>query len=377
MQTERGAVMQTNGNAQAGSLAASLQAIEIGKLVAGELGDVAAGREVLLDGRSHSLVVSRLIRSPACRFSHVRWSVASAGDPSLREALALGGGEMAGKRLFVPDSAFASKLVCVDCDFEELAWKLREGLDARERRCLLCGAPRPVRGFDLVDGIRAEELPGEMLDRPLRERGLRAGEVFGVEGGGRGTSYFALGTGRDRDARAALGGGGATVVIAGLGNIGSFLAPLVGRTPGVARVVLCDPDVYEAHQTSGQDIDARAAGRGKALVQAERLRAIRPELEVELFAAPVEQLPMGLLLGAVVASCLDSRAARMRLAARAWRVGSPFVDAAVGGGGSLLARATVYLPEEGAACFECALDDVDYATLEQVEPCAGTDAAAA
>jgi molybdopterin/thiamine biosynthesis adenylyltransferase len=75
-------------------------------------------------------------------------------------------------------------------------------------------------------------------------------------------------------------------------------------------------------------------------------------------------------------SCLDSRAARLRLAARAWRAGSPFVDAAVGGGASLLARTTVYVPEEGAPCFECAFDETDYAALEQVEPCAGAAAVA-
>jgi hypothetical protein len=369
--------MQTNGNALAGSLAASLQAIEIGKLVAGELHDVAAGREVLLDGRSHALVVSRLARNPGCRFPHERWAVGAGEDWTLREALALGGGQLVAKRLFVPDSAFVSRLVCADCSFEELVWRLRVGLDARARRCVLCGAPRPVRGFDLVPGIGAREVPGEMLDRPLSERGLRAGEVFAVEGGEGGASYFALGSGRDRAAEASPAGRGATVVVAGLGNTGSHLAPLVARTPGVARVILCDPDVYEAHQTSGQDIDARAVGRGKAEVQAERLRAIRPELRVEAFATPVEQLPTGYLLGAVVASCLDSRAARQRLAARAWRVGSPFVDAAVGGGASLLARTAVYLPEAGAACYECALDEIDYATLEQIHPCADIFAAVA
>jgi hypothetical protein len=369
--------MPTDGNALAGSLAASLQAIEIGKLVAGDFEHVAAGRELLFDANSHALVVSRLVRNPACRFSHERWSVRSIGDLSLRAALALGGGACTAPQLFVPDAAFVSKLACADCGFEEASWRLREGLDQRARRCPLCGAHRSVRGFDLFERIAAAQVPGELLDRPLSERGLRAGEIFGVEGDAGRTGYFALGTGRGREAAPASSIGGATVLVAGLGNTGSFVAPLIARTPGVERVWLCDPDAYEAHQPSGQNIDARGVGRSKAEVQAERLREIRPGLRVEAIAAPVETLPMGVLLGAIVVSCLDSLAARLRLAARAWRVGSPLVDAAVGGGASLLARTTVYLPEEGAACLECAMDLRDYAALEQIQPCAGSAPAAA
>jgi molybdopterin/thiamine biosynthesis adenylyltransferase len=369
--------MATQGNALAGCLAASLQAVEIGKLVAGDLEHVAAGREVLFDASSHSLVVSRLVRNPACRFAHERWSVRSIGDLTLRAALALGGGASPAPQLFVPDEAFVSKLSCADCGFEEASWRLRQGMDQRVRRCPLCGSLRDVRGFDLFERIAAAQVPGELLDRPLSERGLRAGEIFGVQAEGARAAYFALGKGCGCDESQASSGGGATLVVGGLGNIGSYLQPLLARTPGVERVVLCDFDTYEAHQIAGQDIELRAVGRNKAEVQAERLRAIRPELHVEAFVAPVETLPMGMLLGAIVVSCLDSLAARLRLAARAWRVGSPFVDAGVGGGTSLLARTTVYLPEEGAACFQCGLDIDDYAALEQIQACAGSARAAA
>jgi hypothetical protein len=352
--------MPTNGNAMAGCLAASLQAIEVGKLLAGEREHVAAGREVLLDARSHALAVSRLVRNPACRFDHERWAIEPVRDLTLRAALALSG-EVRAPRLSVSDSAFLSKLVCEPCECEELIWRLRDTLDDRARRCPRCGAPRAMRGFDLFERISAESVPASLLDRPLSQRGLRTGEVFGVEGGADGPRYFGLGLEEVAPA---------TVVVAGVGNIGSFVAPLLARLPNVARVILCDPDVYEARQLTGQDIEAGWVGRGKAELQAERLRRIRPSLCVEAFAAPVEQLPLGRLLGAITVSCLDSRVARLRLAARAWRVGSPFVDAAVGGGASLLARTSVYLPEADAACFECAFDANDYETLEQVQPCA-------
>ncbi len=366
--------MPTNGNALAGSLAASLQAVEIAKLVAGDREHAAAGREVLFEARSHALVSSRLVRNPRCRFDHASWRIEASGDRTLRDALALGGSDA---ELFVPDSAFVSRLACEACRLEGAPWRLRESLGARERRCPRCGAERPVSGFDLVERIAPGAVPPELLDRPLFERGLRAGEVFGVGGANGSARYFALGPGCDRCTAPAAPRESATVVVAGLGNIGSYLAPLVARIPAVGRVVLCDPDRYEPHQLDGQDIDARAVGRGKAEVQAERLCAIRPALRVEIFIAPVERLPQGRLVGAVVASCLDTRVARLRLAARAWRVGSPFVDAAVGGGASLLARTTVYLPEAGAACFECAFDHVDYAALEQAHPCAAAAAAAA
>jgi molybdopterin/thiamine biosynthesis adenylyltransferase len=162
---------------------------------------------------------------------------------------------------------------------------------------------------------------------------------------------------------------GVSLVVAGLGNIGSFLAPHLARMEGVSCIVLCDPDAYEPGQQIGQDIPADAVGRNKAEVQAARLRAIRPELHVESFAAPIEDLPLGRLHRAIAVSCLDSRTARLHLASRAWRVSSPFVDAAVGGGSSLLVRTNVYVPSASAACFECSFEPSDYAALEQVFPC--------
>jgi molybdopterin/thiamine biosynthesis adenylyltransferase len=97
---------------------------------------------------------------------------------------------------------------------------------------------------------------------------------------------------------------------------------------------------------------------------------MRPGLEVVAAPVPVETLPMGLLAGAIAVSCLDSLAARLTLAARAWRLGRPFVDAAVTGGPSLMVRTNVYLPIDGAACFECAFDEDDYRQVERTYPCA-------
>lgn len=356
--------MTTRGNAVAGSLAASLQAAEISKLLAGERASLAAGCEVLVDAASYAVVRSRLVPSRTCRFSHERWEIEEAAAVTLREALALGGD---GATLGVPDAAFVSRLDCAVCGLREEIWRLEAPAAQGAGRCPRCGAERSIRGFDLVERLSKAYVPAPLLDRPLEERGLRAGDVFAVETG-EAARHFVL-------ASRANAYGDGRVVIAGLGNIGSFLAPLVARMPAAKHVVLCDPDAYEAHQVAGQDVDAAAAGASKAHVQADRLRAIRPELRVEPIVGLAEELPLGVLRGAVTASCLDSRGARRRLAARAWRAGSAFVDAAVGGGESLLVRTSVYLPEADAACFECGFDENDYAALDQVAPCAGARAA--
>ncbi len=71
-----------------------------------------------------------------------------------------------------------------------------------------------------------------------------------------------------------------TVLIAGAGNIGAALAPMVARMEEVARILLVDPDVYERKNLSCQDIYSCDVGRRKALVQARRLQRINPAIDV-------------------------------------------------------------------------------------------------
>jgi molybdopterin/thiamine biosynthesis adenylyltransferase len=96
-------------------------------------------------------------------------------------------------------------------------------------------------------------------------------------------------------------------VVAGCGNIGSHLVPHLARAPGVERVVLVDPDVYESKNLASQDIRAADSRRRKVEVQAQRLRQIRPELEVIAVADRLETLPLGHFRHAVLLGALDSR----------------------------------------------------------------------
>ena len=358
--------MSTDGNALAGSLAATLQATEIAKLLDAAVPEHSiAGSEVLFDPFHQVHYRSRLERNPKCRFSHERYFPQKTSNLTLREAFALTTpGPIEQKSLSVPDGRFVSRLICAACDHEEKLWKLRDSLDVFSLACPKCATPRTIRGFDLTDRLLGAGLTPEDLGRSLADLGLRGGEVFYIEAS-HAEQHFMLANSNAGD----IAPGGIAVVVAGQGNIGSFLAPHLARLRGVSRVVLCDPDIYEPGQQVNQDIPADAVGRAKAEVQAERLRAIQPGLDVVAFVAPVESLPLGMLGGAIVVSCLDSRAARQHLASRAWRIGSPFVDAAVGGGSSLLVRTNVYIPSPDAACFECAFDDRDYEQLEQIFPC--------
>ncbi|MHC4787224.1 MAG: hypothetical protein ACYTE6_14815, partial [Planctomycetota bacterium] len=59
--------------------------------------------------------------------------------------------------------------------------------------------------------------------------------------------------------------GGATLLVPGCGgNIGSSLIPHVARIEGLGKAILIDPDRYESHNLSGQNIDPGDLGRRKA-----------------------------------------------------------------------------------------------------------------
>jgi len=157
------------------------------------------------------------------------------------------------------------------------------------------------------------------------------------------------------------------VAMFGLGNTGSHLVPLVGRSSDISQVVLVDFDSYEAKNVLGQSIDAADLGP-KATVQARRLRRINPAIEVLPICARVEDVPVGQLRADVLLAGLDSRAARRYVNRVAWRLGVPWIDAAVDAA-SLLVRVRVYVPGPDSPCLECAWDETDYSMLEQEYPC--------
>ena len=163
---------------------------------------------------------------------------------------------------------------------------------------------------------------------------------------------------------------GTVAVIGAGGNIGSHVVSHIARLPGVSSVMLIDNQRYTSDNLRSQEITSRDVGRAKAGVQADRLRRIRPDLDVSALVAPVQEVPLGILQADVTLSCLDSLAARQWIAEACWRLSQPLVDAGVSGG-SLLARVHVYRPGPENACYECGWDSRHYAEAasEQTHPC--------
>jgi molybdopterin/thiamine biosynthesis adenylyltransferase len=160
------------------------------------------------------------------------------------------------------------------------------------------------------------------------------------------------------------------IVVAGAGgNTGSHLLPHLARMPGVARITLVDPDIYERANLAVQNIESGDVGEPKVVAQAARLRRIRPDLDVAAIQERIENVPRGLLRCDLFVSCLDSKAARQHLNEIAWRMGgTPWVDCGVLGSQNLV-RVNAYAPSQESPCLECSWDDGEYAILEQEYLC--------
>jgi molybdopterin/thiamine biosynthesis adenylyltransferase len=133
--------------------------------------------------------------------------------------------------------------------------------------------------------------------------------------------------------------------------------------PAVRCIRVVDRDTYTKEQAARPS----QAGRPKAVVLAERLRTIRPELEVEPVVGDIECLPLGMFHCGVLLTALDSKRARIianyafaKLGIRYW------VDSGVSA--PSLARVSVFSQGKHTPCYECGLDQADYAS-EQSYPC--------
>lgn len=160
----------------------------------------------------------------------------------------------------------------------------------------------------------------------------------------------------------------AHVVAVGAGNIGSHFVEHAARMPGVTRITIVDPGTYESKNLEGQRIDRADVGRAKVDVQAERVRRIRPELEVVAIRERIEDAPLGRLRANVVVAGLDNRRGRQFVNEATRRLGVPWIDAAVQAAG-MLVRVNAYAPEENGTCLECGWGDRDYEGLERIRPC--------
>jgi molybdopterin/thiamine biosynthesis adenylyltransferase len=173
----------TNAPSSLGALAASLQALEVGKFLCGQLEYAAVGREVVLNALNHKHYVTEIRRRSDCRFDHEVWKIEKlTRHPkaiTLGEALALGrahGESVESFTLGVEGTAFVTRLSCVNCnESRKLLW-LQNRLSQSARTCS-CGREMMVPAFERLEHLDREKLPAKALDRSLASIGFRRGDI--------------------------------------------------------------------------------------------------------------------------------------------------------------------------------------------------------
>jgi molybdopterin/thiamine biosynthesis adenylyltransferase len=210
------------------------------------------------------------------------------------------------------------------------------------------------------------------VDVPEEERLLRAAREALVPPGPYRRSYGPRGgPALTRDpARAALGealfarGAGLlapslrdrTVLVAGLGSVGSYVAEQLARS-GVGGLKILDPEPVEAANLSRTVYGAADVGRPKTEALARRLLSAAPSLRLGLHPCRVEDLPPaevdGLVRGVdLVVAATDDQAAQRALDRFAYARGRPavFVGLYAGARGG---EVILTVPER-TPCFLCA-----------------------
>lgn len=165
----------SNSTSALGALAGALLAIECGKLLAGDIGHSAAGRQVTFDARHHKLLATSFRRNPSCLFDHQTWHIeplpCRPWRTTLAEAMEWGSGvAVAGHR-------FVRALACPACGVREDGLRLERPVP----HCPECGRRMAPPGFDALDRLDGR-CPEEFRACTLAQVGIRAGDVIDVGG---------------------------------------------------------------------------------------------------------------------------------------------------------------------------------------------------
>ena len=167
-----------------GALAATLQAIECEKILAGDKRN--AGRQFLIDAAKHRHFSTIFRRHPACRFDHATWKISRLGaKPStldIGETFQLVGGQG------VPNLGFGGKtlirqLDCIACGFSKRVVYLQERLGHRVRFCPRCSGKLLAAGFNAKTRLSADRLAPGDANRSLASLGVLGGDVISVSRG--------------------------------------------------------------------------------------------------------------------------------------------------------------------------------------------------
>jgi molybdopterin-synthase adenylyltransferase len=153
----------------------------------------------------------------------------------------------------------------------------------------------------------------------------------------------------------------ARVMVVGAGALGNEVLKNLALL-GIGNLFIVDFDVVEASNlTRSVLFRLEDGGRPKALVAAERIRMINPDVHVGVLQGDViHELGTGVYRHMdVVISCLDNRAARLAVNRACWQIQKPWIDGALGVLSGLMRS---FVPPNGA-CYECNMTERDYQLL--------------
>ncbi|AEM38116.1 UBA/THIF-type NAD/FAD binding protein [Pyrolobus fumarii 1A] len=143
----------------------------------------------------------------------------------------------------------------------------------------------------------------------------------------------------------------ATVLVVGVGGLGS-IASLYLTLAGVGHLILVDRDAVEPSNLNRQVLYTEEdIGKPKALVAAERLSKLNPDVRIEAHVATVSRETIEPLVkrADVVIDGLDNWSARLVLDELCWKHRKPFVHAGIHG---MYGQLTTIIPGK-TPCLRC------------------------
>ncbi len=149
---------------------------------------------------------------------------------------------------------------------------------------------------------------------------------------------------------------GRTVVVVGLGSVGSYLAEILCRS-GVGRLVVIDPEEVEPANLSRTTYEIGDIGRPKVDALGRRLLNVNPTVVVDRYSAAIELMPAGERAALVssadlVIAATDSMPAQRLINHQAYEAGVPaiFIGLYRGAQGGEV----IYTVPGRTACYICA-----------------------
>lgn len=166
-----GAAFPSRSSSALGALAASLMALEIVKLLSGELTGRAASRQVLIDAQNYILRITSSRRNPGCRFDHMSWVVNPWRCQLESTKVATVFKELGS--IQIEGHLFVRELICPACNRQQRSLRLNRPL----ARCIECGRRMVSQDFSALECLDAESA-GEFANLTLAQIGLRAGDII-------------------------------------------------------------------------------------------------------------------------------------------------------------------------------------------------------